>query len=305
MYKRRKKIEQRTSNIFTSCGLLSTRKSSLFSAVLSRQPHSRRSRAELWGWVGGNKTEKPRRKRAPRCQEIHSTVRGGIESVSGGPGCRLESRTWHRRARLPSPSPASQALHRLVCSCRDRATCPQTPKQRHVHTVWGRGDGLQAEGQSTKSLLTPKLSPLRLHPCRLRCGCLWSPGHPYLPGLICCLLDTVFIYESSVGHHPKKEGVQEEMPPQNTQSPPLPLCYRHVGLGTRRCLQKQSANVQTARNTLLQDERHISERERFEGIYKTVHRLPSTVPPKALHDWLRVMQDTQRNTSLQHPLQMV
>lgn len=95
------------------------------------------------------------------------------------------------------------------------------------------------------------------------------------------------------------------MPPRNTQSPPLPLCYRHVGLGTRRCLQKQSANVQTARNTLLQDERHISERERFEGIYKTVHRLPSTVPPKALHDWLHVMQDTQRNTSLQHPLQMV
>lgn len=110
------------------------------------------------GW-GGNKTEKPRRKRAPWCQEIHSTVRGGIESASGGPGCRLESTTWHRRARLPSPSPASQALHGLVCSCRDRATCPQTPKQRHVHTVWGRGDGLQAEGQSTKSLLTPNSLP--------------------------------------------------------------------------------------------------------------------------------------------------
>lgn len=118
--------------------------------------------------------------RAPQCQRIQSPVRGGIKSVSGVPRCRLSSRACRQTARLPTPSPTSQALHRQLL---DRATCPQTPKQRHVHTVWGRGDGLQAEGQSTKSLLTPKLSPLRLHPCRLRCGCLWSLAIPTSQGL--------------------------------------------------------------------------------------------------------------------------
>lgn len=123
----------------------------------------------------------------------------------------------------------------------------------------GQRDGLQAEGQVYNFLLnpTPSLTAAPQPPPEGLPGVTW----PSLPPKAYLLLNTVVIYENSVGHHPKREGKQEQIPPRTTQSRPLPLCYRHMGLGTHRCHEKQPTNVHTARNTLLQDARHMSVRE--------------------------------------------
>lgn len=54
-----------------------------------------------------------------------------------------------------------------------------------------------------------------------------------------------------------------KIPLHQIQNPPLISCYRHLRLGTHRCLQKQPSGVQNASSMSLQDQRHVSVRQRF------------------------------------------
>jgi hypothetical protein len=153
------------------------------------------------------------------------------------------------------------------------------------------------ERQVCKVPVDPKFSPLMLSPMELPAA-RWDS---VAPKLICCCLTGFYLWESN-RYHPKKKQSMRKIPLHKIQNPPPHIVlYIHLGLGIHHCFQRQLPNVQIASNTLLQDKRHMSVRQRFRGYLQNS-------PPASIHsafhtfaNWQCIMQDIQQSTSSQHP----
>lgn len=137
----------------------------------------------LWG-EGENRTENPKRNPA------HSRVRDQEQECPGS-GFTTGPITFLHPSR-----PGSAVWP--VGSRQDRTTCSQIPKQQPVHAMWGRSDGVQANGQVYKVPVDLQILSLT---AALQWGCLAIPGSQAY-----ALLNTVFISEDSMEHHPKRKG---------------------------------------------------------------------------------------------------
>ena len=85
-------------------------------------------------------------------------------------------------------------------------------------------------------------------------------GNHWLPRIICCCL-TRFLFTRTQWNTMQRRT--RKIPLHQIQNPPLISCYRHLGLGTHRCLPKQPSGVQNASSVSPQDQRHMSVRQRF------------------------------------------
>lgn len=138
---RRKKIEQRTSNIFSSSRLFSKGQAP-FSLLLCPLSISFQEVMSTVMWTEEeNKAEKPERDSA---NLSHSQMRRRARV----PRFRLKQ---YLSPESPPPSPARLCTGSCAAVCQGRTTRPQTPEQRHVHATWGSAMVSKPRDKSTTS----------------------------------------------------------------------------------------------------------------------------------------------------------
>lgn len=126
------------------------------------------------------------------------------------------------------------------------------------------GDGVHAEGRAAESLVPPRLRPELGPPCLLWWGCRSTPGHQWLPRLVCCCLTRRLFAGLPRNTIQRTHG-----------------CTRNILLPTTQTPHSVTPSPPNATLKWLHHEQHVAAREKARGC-KSFRRYLRNCPPASV-----------------------